>query len=76
MKDNFTLERDILGLMSQHDLKELGIDEVAYIKFYQMKGQKVFVLHAADGTALAVQQSAEGASFSARHHDLDVVSVH
>ena len=55
MKSSFLPENMIPFLMSQNDLKELGLEEVGYVKQYQVNGKPTWVLHAADGTALAVQ---------------------
>lgn len=76
MKSNFLPENMIPFLMSQNDLKELGLEEVGYVKQYQVNGKPTWVLHAADGTALAVQGNADAAFQSARHHELDLVAVH
>lgn len=72
-----TLQQSIPApIMSQADLKNLGISEVGYIKQYQVDGRPAFVLHAADGTALAVQKDIDAARVSAEHQDLDLVYVH
>ncbi|MDF3023832.1 MAG: hypothetical protein K0R10_1193 [Alphaproteobacteria bacterium] len=76
MKSNFLPENYIPFLMTQSDLKKLGLEEVGYVKQYQVNGKPAWVLHAADGTALAVQGDSGAALNSARHHELDLVSVH
>lgn len=76
MKSNFLPDNFIPFLMTQSDLKKLGMEEVGYVKQYVVNGKPAWVLHAADGTALAVQGDADGALNSARHHELDLVSVH
>ncbi|MCC7036605.1 MAG: DUF1150 family protein [Alphaproteobacteria bacterium] len=76
MKSNFLPENYIPFLMTQSDLKKLGLEEVGYVKQYQVNGKPAWVLHAADGTALAVQGDSNAALSSARHHELDLVSVH
>jgi hypothetical protein len=58
------------------DLRVLGKNEVAYVREYEVKGQMAFVLHAADGTALAVQKDVTAARVSARNQDLEIVSIH
>lgn len=63
-------------LMSQADLKNLGMDDIGYVKKYAIDGEDAWVLHAADGTALAVQKDVDAARVSAQHQDLDIVSVH
>ncbi len=68
------MQREIV--FTQQDLKKLGLDEVAYLKAYKDKGGVSWVLHAADGTALAVQKDAAAAVASARHQDLNLVTLH
>lgn len=62
--------------MTQNDLRELGMEEVGYVRKYSVKGKPAWVLHAADGTALAVQENMPALQTSLQHHDLDIVSVH
>lgn len=76
MKNNMLPENIIPFLMTPADLKKLGLEEVAYVKQYRVNGKAAWVLHAADGTALAVQNSADAALQSAHHHDLDIISLH
>ena len=76
MKNYLLPEKSIPFLMSQNDLKKLGLEEVAYVKKYRVRGQTAFVLHAADGTALAVQDNAGAVQASAQHQDLEVVPLH
>lgn len=64
------------AIMSQTDLRNLGMSEVGYVKKYSIDGEPAYVLHAADGTALAVQKDADAARVSAQYQDLDLVSVH
>lgn len=62
--------------MTQNDLRELGLEEVGYVRKYSVKGKPAWVLHAADGTALAVQENMPALQDSLQHHGLDIVSVH
>jgi hypothetical protein len=62
--------------LTPSDLKALGKDQVAYVKKYRVKNHIAFVLHAADGTAIAVQKNAAAAHLSAQHQELSVVSLH
>lgn len=64
------------ALLSEQELKALGLDEVAYIKEYQMQDKTAWVVHAADGTALAVQSNPAHARDSAHAQDLIVATVH
>jgi hypothetical protein len=63
-------------VMPHIDLLTLGLDEVGYIKAYKDGGKKIWVLHAANGTAVAVEPDAAKALQSAMHNDLGLVSVH
>lgn len=62
--------------MTQSDLRELGMEQVGYVRKYSVKGKPAWVLHAADGTALAVQENMPALQASLQQHDLDIVSVH
>lgn len=62
--------------MTQSDLRELGMEEVGYVRKYSVKGKPAWVLHAADGTALAVQENMPALQISMQQHDLDIVSLH
>lgn len=76
MKTKETATLQDFMMITQGDLRKLGLEEVGYIKKYQTRGETAFVLHAADGTALAVQNDAEAARTSADHQSIHVVSVH
>jgi len=62
--------------ISSADFLRLGLDEVAYIKRHLVDGKAAWVLHAADGTALAVQDTANAAQQSAHHYELNLVTIH
>jgi hypothetical protein len=72
-KNSATFEKLV---MPHIDLLNLGMNEVAYIKQYTVDGQKAYVLHAADGTALAMQNDISAARLSAAHSQLGIVSLH
>ncbi len=70
-------EQDFLSVvMSEGDLKGLGVGDVAYIKSYDIKGRIAFVLHAADGSTIDVEDTETEAVRSAYQNDLNVVAVH
>lgn len=69
-------EAKMMGMMSQNDLRQLGVNEVAYMKKYRVRGETAWVLHGADGAALAVQKSADDALIDAYGRELDIVSLH
>jgi hypothetical protein len=62
--------------LSATDLRALGKGQVGYVRCYGQPASPTYVLHAADGTALAVQKDEESAQMSAAHHELNVVLVH
>lgn len=62
--------------MSAQEFKQLGMDQVAYIKPYRVKDKVAWVVHAADGTAIAVQGNADAALSSAADHDLTLATLH
>ena len=51
-------------------------DEIAQLTGLPVSGIKLYALHAADGTRMAVTDSLETARASALQHDLETVSVH
>ena len=49
---------------------------VAYIKAVIVDGARVYAIHAADGTALAIVKDRDVAFAAVRQHELEPVSVH
>lgn len=76
MKNEVEAQKQIALQMTQNDLRDLGLEEVGYVRQYTVKGKPAWVLHAADGTALAVQDTPVSLRLSAQHHELDIVSLH
>lgn len=62
--------------MSTIDFKKMGQGDIAYVKKYNVKGELAFVLHGADGTAVAVQKDVEAILYSAHQQELDIVAIH
>jgi hypothetical protein len=63
-------------IMSDHDLAVLGLQFVAYVKPVAFQGSKVYSIHAADGTEIAVLDDRDVALAAIRSHDLEPVCVH
>ena len=77
-------------MMTEADFALLGQRNVAYVREVSreeaveiarmtglpVSGIKLYALHAADGTRMAVTDSIETARASALQHDLETVSVH
>jgi hypothetical protein len=66
---------DVLRNISAQDFLTFGIHQVAYVRPVQQQGHMVWSLHAADGTALTVQNSSHLAAVMARQNDLEPVSL-
>jgi hypothetical protein len=81
---------DIVPIMSQHELQQLGDGKLAYIKkmtsdeamqaFPAIEGLpsgiNLFALHSADGTPLALTDSRQAAMGHALGDELEIASVH
>ncbi|HYL48244.1 MAG TPA: DUF1150 family protein [Stellaceae bacterium] len=53
-----------------------GIQDIAYIRPATVDGQKMFAIHAADGTQVAVMKTQAIAEAAVRQNDLEPLSVH
>ncbi len=61
--------------VSEWDLKNIGVGDVAYIKSYTVSGKTAYVLHAADGSVIDAESSQHDAIKNAHFQDLNLVSV-
>ncbi len=75
-RDDIVMEHIRWPGMSDQEFKALGVDQVAYIKAYRVKDKIAWVVHAADGTTIAVQNDADAALNSARAQDLGIATLH
>lgn len=75
-RDDIIMENVRWPHMSDQEFKALGMDQVAYIKPYRVKDKIAWVLHAADGSAIAVQNDADAALNSAHAQDLGIATLH
>lgn len=66
---------DQLRKISAHDFLTFGLHQVAYIRPVHVEGQPAWSLHAADGTALTVQDNQNLAAVMARQNNLEPVSL-
>jgi hypothetical protein len=64
-----------LRALSPHDWLGFGVGAVAYVRPVTIEGEKVFAVHAADGTPLSVARSFDVACASVRQDDMEPVSV-
>lgn len=76
--DNTKNDKNATVLMdlAVHDLANLGIGEVAYIKHVEVEGKPAFAVHGANGQPLAVVTDRELAFAVTRQNDLEPLSVH
>ena len=75
MNESIPTAEDLLRNISAQDFLAFGIHQLAYIRPVNVDGQKVWSLHAADGTALAVQNNPHLAAVLARQNDLEPVAL-
>lgn len=70
--------RDLLKEMTPRDFLKIGIDEIAYVRPMSVRGaaQKVYAIHAADGTQLSVMETLDLARATLAHNDLMQVTLH
>lgn len=66
---------EILRNITAQEFLAFGLHEVAYIRPVMQKGHMVWSLHAADGTALAVQAHPHHAAVLARQNGMEPVSL-
>ena len=62
--------------ITPQDLAALGVSDIAYVRPATVDGQRVFVVHAADGAELAVLPTRESAIAAVRQNDMEPLSVH
>ncbi len=73
--DRIEQSRDILRNLSPKAFLSFGVNQIAYIRTVNVSGRKGYALHAADGSALTVIDSFEGAVMAARQNDLEPVTL-
>jgi hypothetical protein len=79
--DNTQNNDEMLALLKElslQDFKEVGLDQVAYIKRIKGKSEtpNIYAIHAADGSQISVMDSYDTALAVIRVHDLYPVTVH
>lgn len=67
---------NLLKSLSPQAFLALGTGHVAYIRPVQIMDRTAFALHAADGTAITLTETSEGAMVLALENDLDPVTLH
>lgn len=67
--------RTLLRNLSTQAFLHFGINQIAYIRIVRDGPDIAYALFAADGSALAVIDSLEGAIIAARQNDLEPVTL-
>ena len=62
--------------LSVEDLSKLGVSQIAYVKPVVLNGARVFAIHAADGTPMAVAETPDVAVAAILQHELVPALVH
>ena len=84
MKNNQEKEKPLLELeqkftsliMSESDLKNLGLNDIAYIKTHKVNNKIAYVLHAADGSAIGLEVNEHSVIKDAHYQELNLVALH
>jgi hypothetical protein len=61
---------------SRGDFNSFGLEDLAYVKAVQIDGQKLYAIHAADGTPLTVIANCSLAFATVRQYEMEPLSVH
>lgn len=75
MNDQNSTALDVLRNISAQEFLSFGLHEVAYIRPVRQDGMVMWSLHAADGTALAVQANAHHAAVLARQNGMEPITL-
>jgi len=67
---------NIWQLLPPDQFAELGLEDLAYVKPKQSGGRKLYAIHTADGSEVAVVEGRELAFATITQNDLEPVSVH
>ena len=62
--------------ISTNDLMAMGMNHIAYVRPVEVEGRPAFMVHAADGTQMAVFADRDLAFAAVRRHDMEPYSVH
>lgn len=73
--DKIEQGRHLLRHLTSQAFLTLGVNQIAYVRSVSVNGQTAYALHAADGSALTVIDSLDGAIMAARQNDLEPVTL-
>jgi hypothetical protein len=62
--------------LSQSQLAQLGVSQVAYVKSVLVNGNPAFAIHAADGTPMALAETRDLAMAAIVQHEMLPLQVH
>lgn len=62
--------------LSPHQLAQLGVSELAYVKPVMANGTIAFAIHGADGTPMAIAPELDIAMTAIRQHEMVPLLVH
>ena len=62
--------------LTQTQLMQLGVSELAYVKPVLVEGSRAYAIHAADGSPMAVTEDREVAIAAIRQHEMVPAMVH
>ncbi len=70
---SFEAQRIALRGISADELRDFGVNHIAYIRPVSLMGNTAYAIHSADGTPLAAVETLDLALTAARQNDLEPV---
>ena len=70
---SFEAQRIALRGISTDELRDFGVNHIAYIRPVSLMGNTAYAIHSADGTPLAAVETLDLALTAARQNDLEPV---
>ncbi|MBV9750460.1 MAG: DUF1150 family protein [Acetobacteraceae bacterium] len=67
---------DDIRHLTETQLMQLGVSELAYVKPVLVEGSRAYAIHAADGSPMAVTEDREVAIAAIRQHEMVPALVH
>lgn len=65
-----------LKAISSKEFLDFGKEDIAYVRPVKIDGQKLFAIHAADGTPLSIMQNKREAVMVVEKNDMEAATVH
>ena len=76
ISNNSSTVIETLKRLSAEDWTDFGVNDLAYMKQVTQEGEPRYVIHAANGTRLAVMDTREVAEAAIVQNELEPLSVH